>query len=66
VKLPAARRAKRTGVYMGILNMMIVVPMLLETVTFSWIFSHLLDSKGSNAMTLAGSCWSSAAWRCCG
>ena len=46
--------AKRTGVYMGILNMMIVVPMLLETVTFGWIFKHLLDSKGSNAITLAG------------
>jgi maltose/moltooligosaccharide transporter len=46
--------AKRTGVYMGILNMMIVVPMLIQTVTFGWIFSHLLDSKGSNAITLAG------------
>jgi maltose/moltooligosaccharide transporter len=46
--------AKRTGVYMGILNMMIVVPMLIETVTFGWIFKHLLDSKGSNAITLAG------------
>jgi len=46
--------AKRTGVYMGILNMMIVVPMLLETVTFGWIFSHLLDNKGANAIMLAG------------
>jgi maltose/moltooligosaccharide transporter len=46
--------AKRTGVYMGILNMMIVVPMLIETVTFGWIFSHLLDNKGANAITLAG------------
>src|SRR4051794_15475748 len=46
--------AKRTGVYMGILNMMIVVPMLVQTVTFGWIFKHLLDSKGSNAMILAG------------
>jgi maltose/moltooligosaccharide transporter len=46
--------AKRTGVYMGILNMMIVVPMLIETVTFGWIFNHLLDGKGSNAMMLAG------------
>jgi maltose/moltooligosaccharide transporter len=46
--------AKRTGVYMGILNMMIVVPMLVQTVTFGWIFSHLLDSKGSNALMLAG------------
>jgi maltose/moltooligosaccharide transporter len=46
--------AKRTGVYMGILNMMIVVPMLVETVTFGWIFNHLLDNKGSNAIALAG------------
>src|SRR2546421_105609 len=46
--------AKRTGVYMGILNMMIVVPMLVETVTFGWIFQHLLDGKGSNAIMVAG------------
>jgi maltose/moltooligosaccharide transporter len=46
--------AKRTGVYMGILNMMIVVPMLIQTVTFGWIFNHLLDDKGSNALILAG------------
>ena len=46
--------AKRTGVYMGILNMMIVVPMLIETVTFGWIFDHLLNNKGSNAIMLAG------------
>src|SRR3954468_24150961 len=46
--------AKRTGVYMGILNMMIVVPMLIETVTFGWIFKYVLDNKGSNAIMLAG------------
>jgi maltose/moltooligosaccharide transporter len=46
--------AKRTGVYMGILNMMIVVPMLVQTLTFGWIFKNLLDNKGSNAITLAG------------
>jgi maltose/moltooligosaccharide transporter len=46
--------AKRTGVYMGILNMMIVVPMLIETVTFGWIFDNLLNGKGSNAIALAG------------
>ena len=46
--------ARRTGVYMGILNMMIVVPMLIETVTFGWIFNYFLDNKGSNAITLAG------------
>ncbi|MFI5492227.1 MFS transporter [Actinoplanes sp. NPDC051859] len=46
--------AKRTGVYMGILNMMIVVPMLIQTVTFGWIYEHWLDAKGSNAILLAG------------
>lgn len=46
--------AKRTGVYMGILNMMIVVPMLIETVTFGWIFTHFLHGRGSNAITVAG------------
>jgi maltose/moltooligosaccharide transporter len=46
--------AKRTGVYMGILNMMIVVPMLIETITFGWIFDHLLHNKGSNAIMVAG------------
>ncbi len=45
---------ERTGVYMGILNMMIVVPMLIETLTFGWIFENLLGNKGTNAMLLAG------------
>jgi maltose/moltooligosaccharide transporter len=45
---------ERTGVYMGILNMMIVVPMLIETLTFGWIFENLLGSKGTNAMLVAG------------
>ena len=45
---------ERTGVYMGILNMMIVVPMLIQTLTFGWIFENLLDSKGTNAIMLAG------------
>jgi maltose/moltooligosaccharide transporter len=45
---------ERTGVYMGILNMMIVVPMLIQTLTFGWIFENLLDSKGTNAILLAG------------
>jgi maltose/moltooligosaccharide transporter len=45
---------ERTGVYMGILNMMIVVPMLIQTVTFGWIYENLLGSSGSNAMLVAG------------
>ena len=31
----------RFGVYMGIINMMIVVPMLIQSVTFGWIFENL-------------------------
>jgi maltose/moltooligosaccharide transporter len=45
---------ERTGVYMGILNMMIVVPMLIQTLTFGWIFGNLLDDSGTNAMIMAG------------
>lgn len=45
---------ERTGVYMGILNMMIVVPMLIQTLTFGWIFENLLDSQGTQAMIVAG------------
>jgi maltose/moltooligosaccharide transporter len=45
---------ERTGVYMGILNMMIVVPMLIQTLTFGWIFENLLDSRGTLAILLAG------------
>ncbi len=46
--------SNRSGVYMGILNMMIVVPMLIETLTFGWIYEHLLGSDPTKAMLLAG------------
>ena len=46
--------SRRIGVYLGILNMMVVVPMLIQTVTFGWIFEHLLGGKGTNAIMLAG------------
>ena len=45
---------KQTGVYLGILNMMIVVPMLIQTVTFGWIYENLLDNDASTAILLAG------------
>jgi maltose/moltooligosaccharide transporter len=45
---------ERTGVYMGIVNMMIVVPMLVETLTFGWIFENLLGGSGPNAIMFAG------------
>jgi maltose/moltooligosaccharide transporter len=44
----------RYGVYMGIINMMIVIPMLIQTVTFGWIFDHVLDADPTNAVMFAG------------
>jgi maltose/moltooligosaccharide transporter len=44
----------RYGVYMGIINMMIVIPMLIQTLTFGWVFENLLGSDASNAIVFAG------------
>ena len=43
----------RYGVYMGIINMMIVIPQLLETFTFGAVYKHLLASNPANAVTFA-------------
>jgi maltose/moltooligosaccharide transporter len=45
---------ERLGVYMGIVNMMIVVPMLIQTFTFGWIFENVLGGQGTNAIIFAG------------
>jgi maltose/moltooligosaccharide transporter len=44
----------RYGVYMGIINMMIVVPMLIQTVTFGTIFKHVLGNNPQNAVMFGG------------
>ena len=44
---------ERRGVYMGILNMMIVIPMGIETLTFGPIFKNLLGANSVNAMLFA-------------
>ena len=44
---------ERRGVYMGILNMMIVIPMGIETLTFGPIFKNLLGANAVNAMLFA-------------
>jgi maltose/moltooligosaccharide transporter len=44
----------RTGVYMGIFNMMIVIPMLINGLTFAWIYKHILGSDSRNAVMMAG------------
>ncbi len=46
--------SSRYGVYMGIINMMIVVPMLIQTVTFGWIFNNVLNADPKNAVMFAG------------
>jgi maltose/moltooligosaccharide transporter len=44
----------RRGVYMGILNMMIVIPMFIQTLTFGPIYKYLLGDNAINAMLFAG------------
>jgi len=46
--------AERTGVYMGIFNMFIVIPMLLQNVTMPMYYESLLGNNPQNAITLAG------------
>lgn len=43
-------RKERQGVYMGVINMMIVIPMLVETLTFGPVFKHLLGNDPVNAL----------------
>jgi maltose/moltooligosaccharide transporter len=45
---------ERYGVYMGIVNMMIVIPMILQTLSFGYVYEHLLGKNPNNAMTFAG------------
>lgn len=45
---------ERTGVYMGIFNMFIVIPMLLETFTIPMYYESWLGNDPVNALRLAG------------
>ncbi|MFX0555466.1 MFS transporter [Maribacter sp. CXY002] len=45
---------ERRGVYMGILNMMIVIPMGIETLSFGPIYKYLLGGNAINAILFAG------------
>jgi len=45
---------ERRGVYMGIVNMMIVIPMLIQTVSFGPIVKHLLNNSAINAIIFGG------------
>jgi maltose/moltooligosaccharide transporter len=54
VLLAASIPPERTGVYMGIFNMMIVVPMIVGALTFPLYYDALLDSNACRALMLAG------------
>lgn len=45
---------ERYGVYMGIVNMMIVIPMILQNVTFGYILQNFLDNNAGYAVMFAG------------
>lgn len=45
---------ERYGVYMGIINMMIVVPMILQSLTFGWVMKTLLNNHSGSAILFAG------------
>jgi maltose/moltooligosaccharide transporter len=50
----AAIPKERYGVYMGVINMMIVIPMLIETLTFGAIYANILGGNPTNALMFAG------------
>ena len=45
---------ERYGVYMGIINMLIVIPMLIQTVTFGYIMRNFLHNDSGKAILFAG------------
>ncbi len=44
----------RFGVYMGIINMMIVIPMIIQTLTFGAVYKTFLGSNPGSAIVTAG------------
>lgn len=45
---------ERYGVYMGIINMMIVMPMILQNITFGYVLKNFMNNDSSNAVMFAG------------
>lgn len=54
VMLADAIPPERTGIYMGIFNMFIVIPMLIETLTVPLLYHPLLGDDPRNALLMAG------------
>ncbi|MES2798208.1 MAG: MFS transporter [Bacteroidota bacterium] len=45
---------ERYGVYMGLINMMIVIPMFIQTLTFGYILKNFLGNDPGKAISFAG------------
>jgi maltose/moltooligosaccharide transporter len=45
---------ERYGVYMGIINMMIVIPMIFQNLSFGYILEHFLNNDSGKAISFAG------------
>jgi maltose/moltooligosaccharide transporter len=45
---------ERYGVYMGIINMMIVIPMFLQAISFGFILKNVLNNNPGKAILFAG------------
>ncbi|MBK8444683.1 MAG: MFS transporter [Sphingobacteriales bacterium] len=56
--------AKRMGVYMGIFNMFIVIPQIINMITIPFIYKSVLQGDPRNALVLAGICLLLAAVAC--
>ena len=54
VMLAGSIPAKRTGVYMGIFNMFIVIPMMIQIFTLPLYYQPLLGGRPENVIRLAG------------
>lgn len=59
--LASSLPAGKTGVYMGIFNMFIVIPMIIQIFSMQYFLYDLLGSNPLNIITLAGVCLALAA-----
>lgn len=55
---------EKYGVYMGVINMMIVIPMLIETLSFGYIYKHFLGAVPAHAIAFAAVLFLIAALLC--
>ena len=61
ILLASAIPPERAGVYMGIFNMFIVLPMIIQMLTVPLYYHSLLNGDPSNVVRLAGACLLAAA-----